>query len=473
MTDAMDIDEQQQPVTQLNSLLFSDFEKQLLLAQKTVITKENRYLQRSIRQTFTRIRRKMNSHVLTAAVKKYFSVENVDRDMLLGLLQSVEPKGEPVDVIEGSYKAVAPEIEVFVQLMIAVLLIDNQFYDSAIELTTKLVEDINKLNRRTLDPLSAKVFFYFSLAYESIGKLGDIRPNLLAFQRTAVLRHNYLGQVSLLTLILRNYLEYNLYDQASKFVEKVEVHMDNANSNELARYYFYYGKILAVQLKYSRSLEYLQLALRKAPQNGALGFRSLVTKYSCIVQLLLGEIPERSTFRTPGMSLELRSYFELTQVVRSGDLSKFNDLVESYQEKFRVDRTFNLIQRLRHNVIKTGLKKINVSYSRISIGDICDKISLDNVEDAEFIISKAINDGIIDAKLNHEESYAQSNPLADVYTTSEPQESFRDRISFCLQLHNDAVKSMRYHETTKQEKEVKPKSETKETKKQSTGNKKE
>ena len=221
---------------------------------------------------------------------------------------------------------------------------------------------------------------------------------------------------------------------------------EHANSNELARYYFYCGKIYAVLLKYSQSLDYLQLALRKAPGTGALGFRSLVTKYLSIVQLLLGEIPAKDTFKAKGMSLELKNYFELTKVVRSGDVSQFNQLVEQCSDKFKTDKTFNLIQRLRHNVIKTGLKKINVSYSRISIEDICEKLSLGNVEDAENIISKAISDGIIDAKINHEESYATSTQQTDVYATSEPQESFRERIAFTLQLHNDAVKSMRYHE---------------------------
>jgi len=148
--------------------------------------------------------------------------------------------------------------------------------EAAAELCDRLVDEIGSLNRRTLDPLSSKIYYYYSIANEKLGRLSDIRTKLLAHQRTAVLNHNYLGEVTLLNLILRNYLHYNLYDQASKFVTKVELKTEHANSNELARYHFYCGKIYAIQLKYSQSLEYLQLALRKAPQSGALGFRSLV-----------------------------------------------------------------------------------------------------------------------------------------------------------------------------------------------------
>ena len=39
------------------------------------------------------------------------------------------------------------------------------------------------------------------------------RSTLLGLHRTAVLRHDEIGQETLLNLLLRNYLHYNLYDQ--------------------------------------------------------------------------------------------------------------------------------------------------------------------------------------------------------------------------------------------------------------------
>jgi len=74
------------------------------------------------------------------------------------------------------------------------------------------------------------------------------------------------------------------------------------------------------------------------------------------------------------------------------------------------------------------------------------KLKLDTIEDAEYIIAKSIRDKIIDATINHEEGYLQSSTLTDVYSTVDPQQEFSERIKFCLQVHNEAVKSMRYHE---------------------------
>jgi hypothetical protein len=45
--------------------------------------------------------------------------------------------------------------------------------------------------------------------------------------------------------------------------------------------------------------------------------------------------------------------------------------------------------RLRHNVIKTGVRMISVSYARISLADLATKLHLASVEDAEYIAAKA------------------------------------------------------------------------------------
>ena len=86
-----------------------------------------------------------------------------------------------------------------------------------------------------------------------------------------------------------------------------------------------------------------------------------------------------------------------------GNLGKFTDTLSKYGEKFRADHTYTLIIRLRHNVIKTGIRMINMSYSKISLSDIAQKLQLDSPEDAEYIVAKAIRDNVIDATINHEQ----------------------------------------------------------------------
>ena len=81
--------------------------------------------------------------------------------------------------------------------------------------------------------------------------------------------------------------------------------------------------------------------------------------------------------------------------MRTGNLANFNDVLECYGSKFQAEGTYTLIIRLRHNVIKTGVRMINLSYSRISLTDIAQKLLLDSPEDAEFIVAKVWGGGAV------------------------------------------------------------------------------
>lgn len=305
------------------------------------------------------------------------------------------------------------------------------------------MKKITTQNRRTLDLLASKCYFYHLRCYELTNKMNQIKPFLHSRLRTATLRNDYEGQAVLLNCLLRLYLHYNLYDQASKLVSK-SVFPEVASINEWARFLYYLGRIKAIQLVYSDARKNLLQALRKAPQHTAVGFKQTVQKLAITVELLLGEIPDRALFRQPTLRKPLAPYFQLTQAVRTGNLARFSEVLENFGDKFQADHTYTLIIRLRHNVIKTGVRMINLSYSRISLADISSKLMLGSPEDAEYIAAKAIHDGVIEAKINHKQRYMQSKETVDIYCTAEPQAAFHQRISFCLDIHNQSVKAMRF-----------------------------
>lgn len=55
----------------------------------------------------------------------------------------------------------------------------------------------------------------------------------------------------------------------------------------------------------------------------------------------------------------------------------FKGVVTKYEKVFRQDKNYSLIMRLKHTVLKFGLKKLNISYSKISMKDIQTKLGLD------------------------------------------------------------------------------------------------
>ena len=83
--------------------------------------------------------------------------------------------------------------------------------------------------------------------------------------------------------------------------------------------------------------------------------------------------------------------------------------MEEYGPSFTADKNFSLVQRLGHNVLKTGLRKISVAYSRISMADIAAKLQLPTSTAAEHICAKAIRDGVIEATIDHTHGWLLSN----------------------------------------------------------------
>jgi len=328
-------------------------------------------------------------------------------------------------------------------VLVLLMLLDGKKTPQAMSWGVLLMERVGACRRRTLDPLADLVYFYTSWAYETAGQLQAIRSPLLAAHRTASLHHNTTCQATILNLLLRNYLHYKLYDQAEKLLTKTAF-PEQASNTQLARYLYYTGRIKALQLEYTEAHRCLLQAQRKAPSSKGHGFRLTVHKLASIVQLLLGEIPERAAFREPASRKPMLPYLKLVQAVRLGDLSAFRQTMETHAATFNADSNHTLIVRLRQNVIRAGLRNISLAYSRIPLADVAAKLALDHPEDMESIAAKAIRDGVIDATLDHAAGVLNSRESHDVYSTLEPQAAFHKRITFCLNIHNDAVKAMSY-----------------------------
>lgn len=345
-------------------------------------------------------------------------------------------------------KEVLPEVDTYLSILVQVLFYDTKAWQKGAEFSSSLVERFRTLNRRTLDALAAKAYFYYSLFYEQLAPLPpsvgsaviSIRPNLLAALRTSVLRKDQDTQVTVTTLLLRNYLSTSHINQADLLIQHSQF-PPAASNNQIARYLYYLGRIRAIQLSYTEAHEHLVGATRKSPSSrSAGGFYQASTKLLIIVELLMGDIPERAMFRQPSLERALQPYLQLVQTVRVGDLEKFLSIVATHNETFRKDGTYTLILRLRQNVIKTGIRMMSLSYARISLRDICLRLGLPSEETAEYIVAKAIRDGVIEATIDHENGYMKSKESGDVYATREPGEAFHDRIRACLDLHDESVK---------------------------------
>jgi len=435
-------------------LTLEDIREHCQLLERSVVRTESRFAVRVLR-ALQATRKKLSLTVIEKIINGFYTHSKEAREALLSFLpaaeeEKMEVEGEaskppPTIRLRGAKSAntpLLPEVDAYLHLLVLLYLIDAGKKDEAVECSDQLMVKLSGFNRRSLDHVASRCYYYHTVSHEAKGKMAHIRGFLHGKLRTATLNKDTEGQAVLINCLLRNYIHYKLYDQAHKLVLQTAF-PESASNSEGARYLYYLGRIKAIQLDYSEAEKHLTQSSRKAPSS-AIGFRQTVEKLRVTVELLLGNIPERQLFLQQAHKEALAPYFELTKSVRSGDVENFQQVLQKYTDQFEADKTFTLILRLHHNVIKTAIRRISLAYSRISLDDVAKKLRLESPADAEFIIAKAIRDGVIEAVLDHDNGWMQSKENTDIYCTREPQLAFHHRIQFCLDLHNHSIKAMRF-----------------------------
>lgn len=441
----------------------SDIKSNFPLLERAVALFDARFTLRALR-SISSLRKRLTPDILAQVITETYTSSSPAAKFLLSAIgkenasfakvsNEMEIDSDPkANKAKKEPKEVIPEVDIFLAILAQIHLLDTKSNQRGAEFSSQLAARIHSMNRRTLDSLSARVYFYYSLFCEQMAPLPpspvspvvSIRPALLAALRTAVLRKDIDTQSTVIVLLLRNYLSTSHISQADLLVSHTQF-PENASNNQVARYLYYLGRIRAIQLRYTEAHDHLTAATRKAPSSAsAAGFSQTATKLLLVVDLLMGDIPERAIFRTPSLERALQPYLLLVQAVRVGNLEEFETAIKQNSETFRRDGTYTLILRLRQNVIRTGIRMMSLSYSRISLRDICIRLHLGSEESAEYIVAKAIKDGVIEASLDREHGFMKSKEVGDVYATREPGEAFHDRIRACLSLHDESVKAMRF-----------------------------
>ena len=160
----------------------------------------------------------------------------------------------------------------------------------------------------------------------------------------------------------------------------------------------------------------------------------------------MGDILNRAFFRGPVLKKCLQPYFEIVQgmsnnysfleafqnkksrngincvvisvahwcmvilvALKFGEITKFKQALSTHSSQFLTNAMYTLIVRLQKNVIKTTLQMISLDCTRIKLKDVIMKLKLDSEEDAEYVVAKAIRDGVLVAQLDQLGRWMVSN----------------------------------------------------------------
>ena len=153
-----------EPVKDPDLLTYEDVKEQLRYIEKTVSSKEPRFMTRAVRAV-GQIRHKTNARILRKLLLNVYASQpaNPEKDEYLAYLENVEMETEEAVVKKAAKKvSLVPEVEVYVQLLVLIHLQDKGRKEEAVKCADRLMQKIVDLNRRTLDILAAKCYFYYA-----------------------------------------------------------------------------------------------------------------------------------------------------------------------------------------------------------------------------------------------------------------------------------------------------------------------
>ena len=180
----------------------AEIKSNIALIEKAVWSLEPRFTHRVLR-SFTTLRKKLDDAVLREAIQEVYptgilhqlsrcpriSNAGVDSSVKAPLLSWLPeaPIKESMDVDDvPSTKPPAsepvPEAQIYLQLLlIHYLLTKPETYPEAMTLAKETIAKMQALNRRSMDPIAAKVWYAVERTYELTGDLAEARPYVQSY----------------------------------------------------------------------------------------------------------------------------------------------------------------------------------------------------------------------------------------------------------------------------------------------------
>lgn len=328
---------------------------------------------------------------------------------------------------------------------------NHKKYNLGVQLCSELINSINDINDYMQSPVTSVVYHLYAQQHEHNNTQSEIRTEQLNMYTKAACEYNTHGQAMLIVCILRSFIMDRQYISADTFLQTIQFPPTNTVGTSVHTRYLYYKSFIdAVTLRYDRSLDNIAEAQRKAPTNTGLGFYRQCSKQYIFCEQQIGEIPQLSILYTLALQTkDLQYYRDVFNAVRSGNVVKYKQVMSDpyAKEVFEQDCLYGLALRLHQAVIKAALRRIVMVYEKMYLSDVAKRIGVENLDDVNAICAKAISDGIIEAKIDSKNLILLAIPKVDLYQSPHPRFAFTERISHCLELYNDILKSMRYPDT--------------------------
>ena len=404
---------------------------------------------------------KINVTQLTSLTKK--SVFLLTKENFTSLLKK-EEKNTFIDTILKSLTnshEILPtpksEKEISLIILLSLFFFKTKKYENCRELLHSLLFEKPHLfsHRIYLDSLNDYLFYKYLNSIELQNIFNSEKPRLYSLLKELQNSKKELLFCNLYTFIMRNLL-FTKQLREMYLLMKNCFYPEQIHFIHYTKYLFYKGVFYGRMGKLHLAFKFIGEALRKAPEKSSKKYSKglekyllFVKKHLIVLELLLNDIPSPKMFEEEP---NLWHYKKLVKLVLNGYTEQFEDLLKKEKKTFQIDLVYPLMKQMHSIVIRNGLKKLSLAYTKISSNDILNKIHIRKEENFE------LNSFLTKSK-EHIENFAidQKNDIIEfvktkeVYSDQKIREQLLSRIKHLNSLDEQVIKSLRYPERKEEE----------------------
>lgn len=407
--------------------------------------------------------RKSNAEtaLLTSLLKKCATLVNKDEfESLLGQTNSIYNMSVVGYLNEpsGDFPKPGSEQEIAVALLSSLLLYKQKQYQQCQSvLGTLLFDKPHALAQRTyLEALTNYIFYKYLNCIELSGGFEQSKQGLYVQLRELQSTKNEVLFSTLYVFVLRNLLREERLRETHQLLKNFKF-PENIQYVYYSKYLFYKALFLSNVGQYQKAFTMMNSAFRKAPERkdgstrGVRCFSLLVQKHIIVLSLMLNELPSIDTFS--GVP-ELQPYKELVKLVTQGHKEAFNRFLNRNRDLFEQDIVLDLLTKMEPVVLRNAVKKLSITYTRISIPDVLKKMGVKETDnfDVQSFLTKS-KDYIENFQIDPQNNLIDFIPTAERYSDASVRETLMKRINHLNTLEEQITKSLRYPEQ-KQEKKA-------------------
>ena len=323
---------------------------------------------------------------------------------------------------------------------------ERQYQNSGIILNSLLFESPHDLATRIyLIPLSSYILYKFLNTIEKEGKFADLKEKI--YHWLALFQNGSYEALfsTVYVFLLRNLLKSGQLKETTQLLKNCRF-PEHIGHSLLAKFLFYKGVYLSRVGQLTPALNFITESLRKASEDttkkGLNAFKSSAQKLKIVLQLLVNDPISHQWLNENKIPVH---YMSLVGAVNRGDNMQFHEVINTHKSSFEKDDVMRLLDDMRSVVTKNALKKLSISYSKISIKDALAKLGVGNNPDFDLnaFLTKSRED-LPEFTIDHKNLSIEFTQKSDNYYSSQTRESLIRRIRHLQGLEEQVNKSLKF-----------------------------